>query len=72
LPGHAGSTRLAPPAGRPARYASALYAALRELDQAGADLIVVEEIPATPAWAAVADRLRRAACGAGLGTDLQS
>ncbi|MBL8407189.1 MAG: hypothetical protein JNJ81_05210, partial [Candidatus Accumulibacter sp.] len=49
-------------------YASALYAALRELDQADAELIIVEEIPATPAWAAVADRLQRAAAGAGLST----
>jgi L-threonylcarbamoyladenylate synthase len=56
--------------GDPRGYASELYAALRELDQAATDLILVEEIPATPAWAAVADRLRRAACGAGRGTDL--
>ncbi|KFB72964.1 MAG: putative translation factor (SUA5) [Candidatus Accumulibacter phosphatis] len=53
----------------PRAYASALYAALRELDQADAELIIVEEIPATPAWAAVADRLQRAAAGAGLSTD---
>lgn len=49
----------------PEGYARGLYAALRELDRAGADLIVVEGIPVTPAWLAVADRLRRAACGAG-------
>lgn len=49
----------------PRAYARALYATLRELDQAAADLIVVEETPETPAWTAVADRLRRAACGAG-------
>lgn len=48
-----------------AGYAHGLYAALRELDQAAADLIVVEDIPADPAWFAVADRLRRAVCGAG-------
>lgn len=53
----------------PGGYGRALYAALRELDQTAADLIVVEETPPTPAWAAVADRLRRAACGAGQGTD---
>lgn len=46
-------------------YARGLYAALRELDQADCDLIVVEDIPTTPAWAAVADRLRRAVCGSG-------
>jgi L-threonylcarbamoyladenylate synthase len=50
----------------PAGYARGLYAALRELDLAGVDLIVVEDIPATAAWLAVADRLRRAACGAGV------
>ena len=49
----------------PEGYARGLYAGLRELDQAGNDLIVVEAIPAGPAWAAVADRLRRAACGSG-------
>ena len=49
----------------PEAYARGLYATLRELDRAGADLIVVEAIPATTAWMAVADRLRRAACGAG-------
>ncbi|MBO3708303.1 MAG: threonylcarbamoyl-AMP synthase [Candidatus Accumulibacter sp.] len=49
----------------PTRYARELYAALRELDQSSAELIVVEEVPATAAWSAIADRLRRAACGAG-------
>ena len=49
----------------PEGYARALYAALRELDQAGNDIILVETIPASPAWAAIADRLRRAACGSG-------
>ncbi|MGE5386041.1 MAG: L-threonylcarbamoyladenylate synthase [Betaproteobacteria bacterium] len=46
-------------------YAHGLYAALRELDHSGAELIVVEAIPTTPEWAAVADRLRRALAGAG-------
>ena len=46
-------------------YAHGLYAALRELDRSANDVIVVEEVPADPAWAAVADRLRRAACGSG-------
>lgn len=49
----------------PAGYARELYAALRELDQAGVDLIVVEEIPASPDWTAVADRLSRAVAGSG-------
>jgi len=51
--------------GTPDGYARGLYAALRELDQAGNEVILVEAIPATPAWNAVADRLRRAACGSG-------
>jgi L-threonylcarbamoyladenylate synthase len=49
----------------PAGFARLLYAALRELDQAGNDLILVEAVPADPDWSAVADRLRRAARGAG-------
>ncbi len=49
----------------PVGYAHDLYAALRDMDHAGVDLIAVEAIPADPAWAAVADRLRRAAAGAG-------
>ena len=49
----------------PAGYARAFYASLRELDQAGNELIIVEDIPGGPEWVAVADRLRRSACGAG-------
>jgi L-threonylcarbamoyladenylate synthase len=49
----------------PEGYARGIYAALRELDGAGVDMIVVEDVPQNPVWAAVADRLRRAACGAG-------
>ena len=49
----------------PEGYARGLYAALRELDQAGNDVIVVEAIRADAGWEAVADRLRRAACGSG-------
>ena len=41
-------------------YAQALYANLRTLDAAGADVILVEMPPDTPAWAGVLDRLRRA------------
>jgi len=52
--------------GDPEGYARGLYAALRELDQAGNEVIVVEAIPAEPAWAAVADRMRRAECGSGV------
>lgn len=46
-------------------YAHDLYAALRELDHAEAELIVVEALPETSDWAAVNDRLRRAVAGAG-------
>lgn len=49
----------------PAGYAHQLYAALREADAAGTDLIVLEAPPATAEWAAINDRLRRAAAGAG-------
>ncbi len=66
-----------PPAGMPHRwrrlaadpvvYAHDLYAALREMDHAGIDLIVVEAPPERPEWTAVADRLRRAVAGAGEG-----
>ncbi|MFN2565076.1 MAG: L-threonylcarbamoyladenylate synthase [Gemmatimonadaceae bacterium] len=42
-------------------YARRLYAALHELDDAGCTLIVVDRVPADGAWAAVADRLERAA-----------
>ncbi|MDR2452283.1 MAG: threonylcarbamoyl-AMP synthase [Candidatus Accumulibacter sp.] len=49
----------------PQAYARGLYAALRELDRAGNDLILAEDVPTGPDWAAVADRLRRAARGAG-------
>jgi L-threonylcarbamoyladenylate synthase len=44
----------------PHPYAQRLYAALRELDTAGCDAILVESPPDTADWAAVLDRLRRA------------
>ena len=46
----------------PQGYAQRLYAALRELDGAGCELILVEAPPEAPEWAAVRDRLKRA-CG---------
>jgi L-threonylcarbamoyladenylate synthase len=46
----------------PAAFAQKLYAALRELDSAKCDAILIEAPPDTPAWAAVRDRLQRA-CG---------
>jgi L-threonylcarbamoyladenylate synthase len=51
----------------PVGYAHDLYAALRDLDHADLSLIAVEALPDDPAWAAVADRLRRAVAGAGQG-----
>jgi len=44
----------------PQAYAQKLYAALRELDGAGCELILVEAPPEAPEWAAVRDRLMRA------------
>ncbi|WP_126446571.1 L-threonylcarbamoyladenylate synthase [Sulfuricystis multivorans] len=44
-----------------AAYAHALYATLRTLDGAGADLIIVQR----PPWPAVIDRLMRASAGSG-------
>lgn len=45
----------------PAQYAHDLYANLRALDAQNVDVILVEAPPATPAWAAINDRLARAA-----------
>jgi L-threonylcarbamoyladenylate synthase len=45
----------------PAPYGRALYAALRALDASGAGRILAEAVPDGEAWAAVADRLARAA-----------
>jgi L-threonylcarbamoyladenylate synthase len=47
----------------PVRFAHDLYAALRELDALGGDLILVAAPPEEEAWWAVNDRLRRAAAG---------
>ncbi len=47
----------------PSRYGQALYATLRALDRSGATRILVEAVPATEAWAAIADRLSRASGG---------
>lgn len=47
------------------QFAHDLYAALRELDAANCDLILVATPPDNEAWRAVNDRLRRAAAGSG-------
>jgi L-threonylcarbamoyladenylate synthase len=45
----------------PTAYARLLYAALHSLDDLGCDLIFVEDVPDTPAWTGIRDRLLRAA-----------
>lgn len=45
----------------PREYARLLYAALYTLDELGCARILVESLPDSPAWAAVRDRLSRAA-----------
>lgn len=45
----------------PAEYGARLYGLLHELDQQGWEWIAVERPPAAPAWAAILDRLSRAA-----------
>jgi L-threonylcarbamoyladenylate synthase len=44
----------------PAAYAQKLYAALRELDTARCEMILIEAPPEAPEWAGVRDRLARA------------
>ena len=46
-----------------AGYAHGLYASLRSLDEKQCDVIVVEQPPSGPEWAAINDRLSRAAAG---------
>jgi L-threonylcarbamoyladenylate synthase len=47
----------------PQPYAHDLYAHLRALDAAGAQRILIEDVPADDAWTAVRDRLARATHG---------
>jgi L-threonylcarbamoyladenylate synthase len=49
--------------GEPAGYAFGLYAALRTMDRAGVELILVETPPQDDTWLGINDRLRRAAFG---------
>ena len=44
----------------PLGYGRELYAALHELDEAGVELILIEEVPDVVSWQAVRDRLKRA------------
>jgi L-threonylcarbamoyladenylate synthase len=41
-------------------FARAIYAELHRCDEAGAEIVVVEALPETPEWRALADRLLRA------------
>lgn len=52
---------------QPADYGRALYATLRELDRMGVARILVEDVPGDEPWAAIADRLQRAAAQGGDG-----
>ena len=45
----------------PEAFARAIYAGLHECDDAGAELIIVEDLPDTSEWRAIRDRLKRAA-----------
>ena len=45
----------------PVAFARGLYAALYHLERAGVRHLVLEDVPHTPAWNAVRDRLLRAA-----------
>ena len=56
--GHGKLVQLPP---HPREYAARLYAVLHELDAQGLDYIAVELPPDTAEWAAIRDRLRRAA-----------
>ncbi len=49
----------------PVEFGHSLYARLRELDRSAADCLLIETVPDEPDWRAVADRLGRAAVGAG-------
>jgi L-threonylcarbamoyladenylate synthase len=60
LPSAAAIARMQMPA-EPEAYAHDLYAALRAMDAAKADIILVEAPPADSAWQGINDRLRRAA-----------
>jgi L-threonylcarbamoyladenylate synthase len=45
----------------PEAFARAIYAELHQCDETGAELIVVEALPQTIGWRAIAERLQRAA-----------
>ena len=47
--------------GTPEAYARDLYAVLHRLDELGCELILADDVPGSPAWAGIRDRLVRAA-----------
>lgn len=57
--------RWSPMPADPVECARRLFAQLRAMDASGADCLLIEAPPVEPLWLAVADRLRRAAVGAG-------
>jgi L-threonylcarbamoyladenylate synthase len=61
LPGAAGFLRVAVVPHDPEAYARALYGELHHCDELGAECIIVEALPDTAEWSAIADRLARAA-----------
>jgi L-threonylcarbamoyladenylate synthase len=61
LASHANSARSLRMPGQPQAYAAQLYRRLHDLDREGLDWIAVEFPPDTPEWAAIRDRLTRAA-----------
>ncbi len=44
-----------------AAYAAGLYDALHDADAAGCEVLVIEQVPSSPEWDAIRDRLQRAA-----------
>jgi L-threonylcarbamoyladenylate synthase len=58
-PADADAGRVMP--GAPEAYARLLYAALHEMDDERCDIVLVERPPEAPEWAAILDRLERAA-----------
>ncbi len=64
IPSEKGLGRVSVIPHEPEAFARAIYAELHRCDEAGAELIIVEALPQTPAWRAIADRLTRAGAGA--------
>lgn len=56
----------------PGKSSRTLYATVRRLDRAGCGRILVQAPPADERWAAIADRLRRAAAGSALPADTEN